>query len=442
MIKRVKIKNYKSLVDFDANFNDNDNLVVIYGENGSGKTNFLNAINGISKQMFSLKYIRFALRNFSDLLEDNKYYSKEEIQKTMSKNITLEDLLFKEITIGENIASIDLEMKIKGHDARYKLKYNKETLLEEELYYVIKKNTAKMYHFSSENIYISPQLLSSKEVLNELTSEIKQYWGKHSFLSILFNFLHTRNKEFWNNTINNNLLVFFEYFINITNKNLFNEDKGLYRNPSLKALGVSDINSDKISYTEDIDKKLHKLETSLFEYLSPLYKDIVDVQYKKEFDKENKTIEYELQLIKDIGNKKRTIPIHQESSGTQNIINLFPYIMSYLNGNIVLIDEIENSTHDLLIDEILSSLENFESKGQIIATTHNTMIMEKANQSHIYILNEMDGKKTIDPINKNSTTRFRETHNLRKRYLEGLYFGIPYTRSVDFLEIKEELDDE
>lgn len=252
--------------------------------------------------------------------------------------------------------------------------------------------------------------------------------------------MQTRNKDFWTNKINNNLLVFFEYSMNITDKNSFYEDKSLYRNPSSRVLGVSNINSDKIAYTEEIAKKLNKLETSLFKYLSPLFKDIVDVQYKKEFDKENKTIEYELQLIKDIGGKKRTIPIHQESSGTQNIINLFPYVVSYLNGNIVLVDEIENSTHDLLIEEILSSLEKSESKGQIIATTHNTMIMEKANQSHIYILNEIDGKKTIDPINKHSTTRFRETHNLRKRYLEGLYFGIPYTRSVDFLGIKDELE--
>lgn len=181
MIKKVRINNYKSLVDFEATFNDKDNLVVIYGENGSGKTHFLNAINGISKQIFSLNYMNDSLRNFSDLIKDHKYYAKEEIKKTTSKDITLNDLLFKEITIGENIASIELEMRIENHDARYKLKYNKETLLEEELYYVIKKNTAKMYHFSHENTYISPQLISSKEVLNELTSEIKQYWGNTHF---------------------------------------------------------------------------------------------------------------------------------------------------------------------------------------------------------------------------------------------------------------------
>ena len=81
------------------------------------------------------------------------------------------------------------------------------------------------------------------------------------------------------------------------------------------------------------------------------------------------------------------------------------------------------------------------NKGQIIATTHNTLIMEKANEEFIYVLNEVNNKKTFKPITNLSSTRRRETHNLRKRYLEGLYYGIPYTRDIDFLEIKKGLDD-
>lgn len=53
MFTYVKLKNYKSLVDFEVDLTDSKNnpkkMVVIYGENGAGKTNFINAFSTLSE---------------------------------------------------------------------------------------------------------------------------------------------------------------------------------------------------------------------------------------------------------------------------------------------------------------------------------------------------------------------------------------------------------
>ncbi|WP_366521484.1 AAA family ATPase, partial [uncultured Brachyspira sp.] len=47
MFTYVKLKNYKSLVDFEVDLTSSKNnpkkMIIIYGENGAGKTNFINS---------------------------------------------------------------------------------------------------------------------------------------------------------------------------------------------------------------------------------------------------------------------------------------------------------------------------------------------------------------------------------------------------------------
>lgn len=448
MIQNIKIRNFKSLVNFEANFEDPKNLVVIYGENGSGKTNFLHVLNAISEQTLSLRLVNNILNNMPELLSDKPNVTADQILRAIMRSTSLSGLLFNGITIGENTGSIDIKMEINGYNARYVLRYSRERLLEEKLYYLINKNVSKMYHIKfdekSETVmeFFSPQLITTNTVLKEIKTQLKQYWGEHSFLSILLYFTESRNASFWKENINENIIKVLGYFKKFHNKNLSDEEKGFPSFTCYHIFGIKELGFGEIEYTEEIISELDKTAETLFQYLSPLYRDLVDVKYKTKISEEENKLNYHLILSKDINGVIRDIPYKDESSGTKNLIQLFPYLLAYLKGYVVLIDEIENSTHDLLIGEIISSLlADFENhKGQIIATTHNTLIMEESNEDIIYILNEAKGKKTIERISKYSDVRSRETHNLRKRYLGGLYQGIPYTRDIDFFEIREELN--
>ena len=71
-------------------------------------------------------------------------------------------------------------------------------------------------------------------------------------------------------------------------------------------------------------------------------------------------------------------------------------------------------------------------KGQLIITTHNTTLLEtEIKKDYIYLFNiDSNGKKILIPI-----TEYEREHpniNFRKRYLKGLYGGIPMIDDIDF----------
>lgn len=46
-LKKLHIENYKNLKDFDLDFENDNGLSIIVGNNGSGKSNILEAISGL-----------------------------------------------------------------------------------------------------------------------------------------------------------------------------------------------------------------------------------------------------------------------------------------------------------------------------------------------------------------------------------------------------------
>ena len=112
-------------------------------------------------------------------------------------------------------------------------------------------------------------------------------------------------------------------------------------------------------------------------------------------------------------------------------------LSSFKKNNVVAIDELDSGIHDILTASILESLFN-NIKGQFILTTHNTTILESdIKKECIYIFNiDSEGKKILVPI-----TDYEKEHpniNFRKRYLKGIYYGIPIVSSLDFTDILEE----
>lgn len=56
-LKKLEVKKYKNLIDFSANFESGKGLSILIGNNGSGKSNVLEAISGIFANAYSAKAI-------------------------------------------------------------------------------------------------------------------------------------------------------------------------------------------------------------------------------------------------------------------------------------------------------------------------------------------------------------------------------------------------
>ena len=191
------------------------------------------------------------------------------------------------------------------------------------------------------------------------------------------------------------------------------------------------VNKEKLS-------EIKKYENILNIFFTQAYADIKEVKYKIN-EKEGK-IFYELYFNKMIGGEVKSIPSKLESDGTKRILEQFDTLIGSLLGETVIIDEIDNGIHDVLMKNIIMSIKD-EITGQLIITTHNTLLLEILPKECIYILStDYNGNKTINSI-RDYEVKIQRNNNARDLYFKGVFGGIPTTNYIDFEEIKYALED-
>ena len=100
--------------------------------------------------------------------------------------------------------------------------------------------------------------------------------------------------------------------------------------------------------------EIKKYENVLNIFFTQAYADIKEVKYK--INEKEDRIHYELYFYKMIGGKIKSIPSKLESDGTRRILNQFDTIIGSLLGETVIIDEIDNGIHDVLMKNIIMSI--------------------------------------------------------------------------------------
>ena len=142
--------------------------------------------------------------------------------------------------------------------------------------------------------------------------------------------------------------------------------------------------------------------------------------------KEGKQIVQEF-LFEQLGidGYKKKMNIASQSDGTVRLLTLIPALYKASKGNVVVIDEVENSMHPNLIYNLLKYFFNSESKGQLICTTHLTLFQDQQD------LIRPDELWKVEKVNGNSKMysfndyKIHNTMNIEKGYLEGRYGGVP-----------------
>ena len=123
-----------------------------------------------------------------------------------------------------------------------------------------------------------------------------------------------------------------------------------------------------------------------------------------------------------------------ESQGTKLLAGLLGIVLEVLeNGGRLFIDELDRSLHPLLLVQITRMFKSkaLNTKGaQLVFTLHETTLLEDPllRLSEVGILNNNIHAGTtlarLVDYHKDDKT-VRNVHNFRKRYLEGLYAGVP-----------------
>ena len=439
MIRYVKLVNYKSLVNLHVDFmktkTKSKNLVLIYGENGIGKSNFANSFYTLNETMRTLSSIEM-LKKIIEKKEDKSNQYEDFIEKYAKHS-------FKDIkTIIDDCKTIDSKdnmimeygficNKKKGI---YRIEMNNEEIVAERLEYVISKNQTYFFDIDKRNVKINNNIFTDKSYYNEFIELIDKYWGKHSFLSILSYEIEDKKREYMNKKISKNLFDVLLYLKMICTK-IKGGNHSEFGIIGTKHNLIDDLEEGKILVK--YEKELNKNEYLINEIFTNLYSDIKNVYYKK--INEDNYIKYKLFCKKTIYGKTMDVDFSLESTGTQNILTLIPYLISACEGQTVIIDELDTGIHDILVKNLLECISKYV-KGQLIITTHNTMLIDSSiPHDNIYIFNaNSKSEKEVIAIT-NFEGRIHKNNSPRRKYLNGVYGGIPMPADIDFEELIENL---
>lgn len=442
MFTYVKAKNFKSLKDIEFNLNKTktktNQFISIYGENGSGKTNIVELFKLLQQSTMS-RATDIAMnkmpKEFWKIQEEMSDQLPTEIRQIFQLSFNLKEYRMLD---EEEATEIEYGFKINNKDGFYYIKFNDE-IIEEKLYYMAGKQRAYLFQINKENNKIiknlNKNIFINEKYNEELIDGIDKYWGKYTFLSLLSFETIEKNKDYIDNNISKNIIEVIDRIWLMT----VHVDKGALKIIPDGFVKVRKLNNiQKGIVKKDKLSEIKKYENVLNIFFTQAYAGIKEVKY--EINEKEDRIHYELYFNKMIGGQIKSIPSRLESDGTRRILNQFDTIIGSLLGETVIIDEIDNGIHDVLMKNIIMSIKD-EITGQLIITTHNTLLLEILPKENIYILStDRNGNKTINSI-KEYGIKIQKNNNARDLYFKGVFGGIPTTNYIDFEEIKYALED-
>ena len=441
MFTYIRLKNFMSFKDVTFNLKNGNmgakSFVAVYGENGSGKSNFVYSINLLRNSIDSFE-MSADIEKIKELARE-----KELPKRLLDRLMSNADIL--NITDGCRMAECDEETSIEygfqigGHEGYYIISFA-ERFVYEKLYYFTGKQRGTLFEIKLTDGKIMPvfsnKLFTDHKVEDEIRDEVDKYWGKHTFLSILNRERSEKNEQY----IDAKYLSYTFDILNMLQETTVYCKKSSSFESWVQANEPNNIlerlESGKVQMINE--SVLNRSESILRDFFTQAYADIKDVFYDKRY--KEKDIIYKLYIKKMIGGKIRTIGMEDESAGTQHVLEIVRSLLGAFCGVTVVYDEIDNGIHDLLLKNILESMKD-DITGQLIITTHNTYLLESINIKSVYLITvDYQGNKEVKCLDQ--YPRIQGTNNPRVMYLKGVFGGVPAAESVDYDLILNELQND
>lgn len=400
MLCQFTVKNFKSIRDavtFDMQataISEHEDRIIkdkdeelylpvsaVYGPNGGGKSNVLEALHSLVTKVLRPLY---ATSN------------NEEIAIKMKK-LVIEPFAFDEETRNKP-TEFELFFRTEMAEYRYELTVKREIIKYERLDRIKLETGRKSALFERDEDEITLKgAFSRLKTSDELSDTLPLL----SYLGITYR----------KNEVVQDVLDWFDEEINFLN----------YGNP-MQELRMA------VSKSEDV-KKL------MLQMIQEMDLDIVDFRVE---EKENDRIEVFTKHI--IDEYEAELNLFDESSGTKKLFGLLPFIAkSLLKGTTLVIDELDAKIHPVLLKYLImtfSDMEKNKKGAQLIFTSHDlsTMNSEVFRRDEIWFVakgNRQNSKlySLVEFKNKKGES-VRKDAKFDKQYLEGKYGADPYLRKI------------
>ena len=447
MFTKITLENFRSFdhIVFDLTEKGNvpKHLAVLYGENGAGKSNLMSAFV-LLPELTRTMDVRDA---YERLLTRDAIFQDEKMEKVMREQMrhSLRDMSaiikdYRMIDCEDPIVA-EYEFNINGNNGCYRVEFGQDEIVHERLEYVLNRRRGLYFDCSSDGILINDTVIqgtNGKDFLVDVKETAKRYWGKHSLLAILLYEMKDKSNAFGRDNVTENF------------NTVLREFRGLSCAVSMGTKSWEGLSSKLQVLKRPLQGHLSLRRETELDYASDFFTQLftsVDLSvrkifYKKEFHDDE--IYYKLIEEKYIAGNYRRIDFERESAGNCQLLNISCYLLTACMGGVVILDEAEANIHDLLFQKLLEEIRPI-LKGQVIMTTHNTMLMEASfAREATYILSVDPDNPSDKKIRCISDYRKRTyaANNIRNKYLNCEYGGVPELRQTEFQESIEKICNE
>ena len=447
MFTKITLENFRSFdhIVFDLTEKGNvpKHLAVLYGENGAGKSNLMSAFV-LLPELTRTMDVRDA---YERLLTRDAIFQDEKMEKVMREQMrhSLRDMSaiikdYRMIDCEDPIVA-EYEFNINGNNGCYRVEFGQDEIVHERLGYVLNRRRGLYFDCSSDGILINDTVIqgtNGKDFLVDVKETAKRYWGKHSLLAILLYEMKDKSNAFGRDNVTENF------------NTVLREFRGLSCAVSMGNKSWEGLSSKLQVLKRPLQGHLSLRRETELDYASDFFTQLftsVDLSvrkifYKKEFHDDE--IYYKLIEEKYIAGNYRRIDFERESAGNCQLLNISCYLLTACMGGVVILDEAEANIHDLLFQKLLEEIRPI-LKGQVIMTTHNTMLMEASfAREATYILSVDPDNPSDKKIRCISDYRKRTyaANNIRNKYLNCEYGGVPELRQTEFQESIEKICNE
>ena len=366
---------------------------IIYGANGSGKSNFIDAIS--------------FMKNL--VMNSIKHQPGQGIRQTPHK---LEGF--------EHDSEYKIQFAING--IRYMYGFTLKNLLvkEEYLYYVPNGRQAKIFDRTGDS-YTSGsafrgRFASCKEVLkpNRLLLSVAANFSNVSEVETVYRFF-CEDLVVYGPINQNDWMKYSLYQMNT--------------NPKMKSSVLSFLNELGTGIKDikvNIDKKIMEA-SDLPPFLSDEFKSLL---------MQNSVDAITARVIYD---KFETDLMQEESAGIRKLFAILcPIIDIMVNGKVLICDELESGLHESLVYGLVNLFMDVKTQkfAQMVFTTHETGLLnlDLFRRDQIWFTELKNGDRSTDLYSLSEIKNVRKEENFGKGYITGKYGAIPML-NLDFADI-------
>lgn len=363
---------------------------VIYGANGSGKSNFINAL------LFMCNLVQTSI----------SYQPGQKIPQAAHK-----------LSEKENPSTFDIQFI--RNNVRYAYGFSIEggVITEEYLYYFPNGRQVKIFERDRMNIqpgnrYKSSFDVSIKDVLKE----------NRLFLSCAANYSNVRELE--------EAFLFFTTDIVIYNPSMNNWTEYSIRlmqdNPSIKEEFLQMLNALDTGI-QDVKLKVEKVKFTDLKRDLQLPDNLMGLIPEQEGNRIEAKVVYD-QFEIDL--------LNEESSGIKRLFEIICPMIDILNtGKVLICDELEASLHEAVIYKIVQLFQNYKKDifAQLIFSTHDTSLLNRElfRRDQVWFT-QLNKDRATDLYSLVEIKDVRKSENLAKGYVSGKYGAIPMLNHVFF----------